>query len=91
MNEYYNYESSENIEIIENEINLYLEEICFEFLDEISHEYGLDICNFRNIVSSNYLTEANFERVNWNEVYKNSTFAINVDSSIEYSGLLSTK
>ena len=91
MNEYYNYETSENISIIEEEINSYLEEICFNFLYNISHEYGLDICNFRNVVSSNYLTIEEFEKVNWNEIYKNSNFAIDISSSIEYSGLLSSK
>ena len=91
INSYYNYESSENIAIIENEINSYLSDICSDFLYEISHEYGLDICDFRNIASSSYLTTADFEQTNWSTSYKNAVFVISIESSIEYSGLLSAK
>ena len=91
MNEYYNYESSENIIIIEEAINSYLENICLNFLYEVSHEYNIDICNFRNVASSKYLTTEEFEKTNWDEIYKNSNFSINITSSIEYSGLLSSE
>lgn len=91
MNEYFNYESIENIEILENEVNEYIEKICSEFLYKISREYNLDICNFKNNISSNYLTVDEFDKIDWEDIYKYSTFKVNVNTSIEYSGLLSSE
>lgn len=91
MNDYFNYESTENIEILENAVNEYIENITLNFLYKISQEYNLDICNFKNYASSNYLTIDEYNKINWKSIYKYSTFKVNAESSIEYSGLLSSE
>lgn len=91
MNDYFNYESSENIEILETAVNQYIEQITLDFLYKISQKYNLDICNFKNNISSNYLTVDEFDKINWPEIYKYSVFKVNVQSSVEYSGLLSSE
>lgn len=91
MNDYYNYESTKNIEIIENAVNEYLENLILDFLYKISQEYNLDICDFKNIISSNYLTLDEFNKIDWQSIYKYSSFNVNVETSIEYSGLLSSE
>ncbi len=84
----YNYESASNVKIIEEAINSYLEEITLNFLYTISHQYNLDICNFKNFVSSKYLTFKELNKTNWNEVYKNSFFQVKVHSSLDHNNLL---
>ena len=91
MNDYYNYESTKNIEIIENAVNEYLENLILDFLYKISQEYNLDICDFKNIISSNYLTLDEFNKIDWQSIYKYSSFNVDVETSIEYSGLLSSE
>lgn len=91
MNDYFNYESTENIKILEDAANKYIEDICLNFLYKISQEYNLDICNFKNIISSKYLTLDEYNKINWPSIYKYSTFKVNVETSIEYSGLLSSE
>ena len=84
----FNYETKQNIEIIENSISSYLEELTLEFLYKISHDYNLDICNFKNIISPKYLTNEEFNKINWNEVYKNSFFNVEIESLLDHNGLL---
>ena len=82
-----NTESVEKLKILENAINSYLEQIILNFLYEISHEYNIDICDFQNDLSSNYLTYDDFEKVHWNEIYKDSYFNVNVEGIIYDGGL----
>jgi spore germination protein KC len=82
-------ESLEDLEVLKNSINDYIEELLLNFLYEISHEYNVDICDFQNSVSSNYLTYEDFENIHWNEIYKNSYFEIEIQSAIYNGGLFS--
>ncbi len=91
MNDYFNYESNENIKILENAVNNYIKDLCLNFLYKISNKYNLDICNFKNYISSKYLTIDEYNKINWESIYKYSTFDVNIESSIEYSGLLSSE
>lgn len=91
MSDYFNYESIENINILETAVNNYIENISLDFLYLISKQYNLDICNFKNNISSNYLILDDYEKINWSSIYKYSVFKVNVETSIEYSGLLSSE
>jgi spore germination protein KC len=82
-------ESFENLNIIKNYIDSYIKELLLNFLYEISHEYNVDICDFQNVISSNYLTYDQFENIHWNEIYKDSYFEIEIQSAIYNSGLFS--
>jgi spore germination protein KC len=82
-------ESFENLNIIKNYIDSYIKELLLNFLYEISHEYNVDICDFQNVISSNYLTYNQFENIHWNEIYKDSYFEIEIQSAIYNSGLFS--
>lgn len=83
----FDYESTDTLQTLENHINSYIEKICLSFLYKISHEYNKDICNFQNSLSSKYLTYDEFEKINWNEIYKESFFKVIIDGSIQDSGL----
>lgn len=57
-----NYSSPESIKEIENATKAYLEQITYDFLYRITRQYNVDICNFKNIASSNYLTLDDFRQ-----------------------------
>ena len=59
------------------------------FLYEISHKYNVDLCNFGNKLLENYLTLDEFEKVHWNEIYKDSYFDISVKGTISNLGMFS--
>lgn len=75
--------------LLENEINSYIQEMVSSFLYEISHKYDVDICNFENRIIGNYLTLDDFEKIHWNEIYKDSYFKINIKGNIENLGMFS--
>jgi spore germination protein KC len=82
-------ESLKELEIIKNDIDSYIESLLLNFLYEISHEYNVDICDFQNVISSNYLTYDQFEAIHFNKIYKDSYFEIEIQSAIYNSGLFS--
>lgn len=83
----FDYTSDENIKILENATSKYLEELILNYLYEISHTLNTDICGFKNRLANNYLTTEEFEKVNWEKIFKYSYFEINVDNTLNYNGL----
>ncbi len=83
----FEYESTKNLKILEESINSYLEEITLNFLYKISHDYDIDICNLKNTISSKYTTQSEFKKIHWEDIYKNSFFEVEIDSSLKYNGL----
>ena len=75
--------------MLEDAINSYIQEIVSSFLYEVSHKYDVDLCNFKNKMLSNYLTLDEFEKIHWDEIYKDSYFKVNVKGKIENLGMFS--
>lgn len=75
--------------LLENSINTYIQEIVSNFLYQISHKYNVDICNFKNKFIKNYLTLDEFEKIHWNEIYKDSYFEVETNGKIESLGIFS--
>lgn len=79
----------EENDLLEESINNYLKEIVLNFLYKISHKYNVDICNFRNQLSKSYLTLDDFEKIHWEDIYKDSYFEVIVNGKIENTGTFS--
>lgn len=75
--------------MLETSINSYIQEIISNFLYEISHKYDVDLCNFKNKMLKNYLTLDEFEKIHWEEIYKDSYFKVNIKGKIENLGMFS--
>lgn len=78
----YDYTSSENIEIVEKETQKYLENLLTEYLYLLSKEYNSDVLNFESIYSIKCLTNQDFAKTNFDKVYKDSFFDVNVSVDI---------
>ena len=81
---------SEN-ELLESEINSYIQEMVSSFLYEISHKYNVDLCNFENKLLGQYLTLDDFKKIHWDEIYSDSYFDVEVSGSILSLGIFSYK
>ena len=75
--------------LLEETINSYVQKMILNFLYEASHRYNVDICNFRNQISKKYLTSKEFEKIHWNEIYKESFFKVNINGRIKATGTFS--
>ena len=83
----FDYSSSNNISIIKNAVDEYLSNLIEDYLYKISREYNSDIAYFSEILSTKYLTVQEFNKIPWENIFKDSVFEVSVDSSINSSYL----
>lgn len=80
--------SNENIDALENYAKSYLEEKLLEYLYKTSKDYHADIAGFGESLTSKYLTNEDWDKVNWLELYVDSTFDVEVSVDIKSSYIL---
>ena len=80
--EEFDYTIPENIKKVEEAANHYLESLIKEYLYTISKEYNSDITGFSGMLASKYLTLDQYNKVHWNEIFKDSYFKVRVDTKI---------
>ena len=72
---------------IKNAVDKYLSNLIKDYLYKISREYNSDIAYFSEILSTKYLTVQEFNKVPWENIFKDSVFEVSVNSSINSSYL----
>ena len=80
--ENFNYVSENNVEIVEQKANEYLENLIRNYLYTITKDYNSDISEFNEILKTKYFTENEFQKVHWNEIFEDSYFNVNVETNI---------
>lgn len=83
----FNYTILDNIKAVEQSANEYLEGLLKEYLYMISKEYDSDIVGFGGMLASKFPTADEYEKIHWDEIFKDAYFEINVDTSITSSHL----
>lgn len=83
----FDYTIGDNIEKIEISANEYLESLLEEYLYLISKDYNSDIVGFGGILSAKYQTIKDFDKIHWNDIFKDSFFDIDVNTIITSSHL----
>ncbi len=83
----FNYIDEEKIKEVENTSNKYLEKIFKKYVYTITKEYNSDIVGFKGICQSNYLTKEEFEKIHWDEIFKDSYYDININTRVNSSNL----
>ena len=81
------YSKEENLKIIEDYTNSFIEHNISSYLYKTSKEFKSDIANFGNYIIKNYATWNDWIEADWLSNYQNSFFTVKVDSSIENSQL----
>lgn len=88
MNEDSKYLDKNVLNSLSTSCNNYLKEEFTKYLYKTSLEYNSDINNFGSYACSNFLTTKKFIDYNWLENYKNSSFEININTTLDSGSLL---
>ena len=83
----FDYTKIENIKLVEQSANNYIEKILELYLYTISKDYNCDIAGFSGIRSMKYKTYDDFDKIHWNDIFQNSVFNVNVKTKINSSYL----
>ena len=81
---------NENLKLIENSLNIYLKNVIENYYYTIIKKYNLDLANYSDILASKYLTIHRFNKINWEQIYKDSFYTVYVNS-ILYTSLYTKK
>lgn len=80
--------TNENIAIISEYANSYLEEKILDYLYKTAKQLHADIDCFGKHLYADYLTIEEFEKIGWLEIYQDSYFDVHVDVTVKSSNLL---
>lgn len=83
----YNYTDSNNLEILETLLNNYIKEKASNLLYKLSKEYNSDLLKIQNKFKTLSLTLEDYNKLNLNKTFKNTTYILNVDSKISSTNL----
>ena len=83
IDKYSDFSSSENLEIIKDYLNTYLEQKILSCLYKTSKEFKTDIFNFGSLALKKYYTWQDFEISDWLNNYQNSFFAVEINSTVQ--------
>lgn len=90
MNENDNYLNSDVINSLSNNCNIYLERVLLNYLYKTSIDLKSDINGIGKYALSNFSTSTEFSNYKWVDNYMNSTFNVNINTTID-SGFLLNK
>ena len=79
------FNGAESTDVINNELNNYLTNLIENYYYNIIKKYNLDIVELSDKLCSQFLTTKGFQNLNWNELYKDSFYKVNVESTISTS------
>lgn len=83
----FNYIDENNIIKVEQATSGYLEKILNDYLYTITKKYNSDIVGFKGIYQSTFLTKEEFDKIHWDEIFKDSYFNIDIKTKINSSNL----
>lgn len=90
MDENDSYLSSNVLNSISNSCNNYLENVLLDYLYKTSIDFKSDINGFGKYALSSFYTNKEFKNYNWVDNYVNSTFKVNINTTVN-SGFLLNK
>ena len=83
----FNYINNDNIKTLQNTSNEYLKREITNYLYDIAKEYNTDVIGFKGICQTEYLTEDEFDKIRWNDIFQDSFFSVDVKTQISTSNL----
>lgn len=79
--------NSDNIKRVEDATNSYLTDILKSYLYDITKKYNSDIVGFGCLYKAKFLTEEEFNKTDWEKIFQDSFFEVNVKTKINSSNL----
>lgn len=78
---------TDNIELVEKATNEYIQTLIKEYLYNITKNFNSDIIGFGCLYKTQFLTEDEFNKIEWKKIFQDSFFEVNVKSKINSSNL----
>lgn len=78
----------ENLKVLEEYAQSYLKDKILTYLYKTSKEFHSDIVGFGRKLSKNYLTIEQYRKINWQNLYKDSFFDVDVTVNVRSSELI---
>ena len=91
IDENFDYSKEDNLDLVEDYINSYIEQNLSSYFYRTSKEFKSDVANLGIHVIKNYTTWDDWIESDWLQNYQNAFFTVNVDTIIIQSGQLFTK
>lgn len=82
------YLSNSVLSRLETDLNLYIQNLVYEYLYKTSNEYNSDISGFGRFAVAKFPNSNAWKNYNWSENYRNAFFKVNVSTIIKSSNLL---
>ena len=79
--------NSENIKLVEDTTNNYLSTLIKNYLYNITKNFNSDISGLGGLYKTHFLTEEEFNKVEWKKIFQDSFFDVNVKTKINSSNL----
>lgn len=86
-----NFYEEANKNKLRDELNSAIKEQISAYLEKTIKEYQSDIAGLGRLAKMNFLTWKEFEKYDWLNKYKNSTYEIDVDTTLNISQIISHK
>lgn len=83
----FNYINNENIKKVEKATNAYLSTLIKQYVYKLAKEYNTDVVGFKSVCQAQYLTEDEFKKIHWDEIFQDSFFDVTVNTEINSSNL----
>ena len=80
--------TEEKLNLIQDTVKRHLENQIYDYLNTTSREFKSDISGLGRYAVKNFISIDDWNNYNWLENYQNSTFKVNVDTSIKTGNLL---
>lgn len=78
---------TDNIGLVEKATNEYIETLIKGYLYNITKNFNSDIIGFGCLYKTQFLTEDEFNKIEWKKIFQDSFFEVNVKSKINSSNL----
>ena len=83
----FDFTNEKNLQKLTNYSNMYFENLMKDYLYVITRKYNADIASFQGIYRSSFLTDDDFNKVNWNLNFQNSFYEVKTYTRISSSNL----
>ena len=80
--------TEEKLNLIQDTVKKHLENQIYDYLNTTSREFKSDISGLGRYAVKNFVSIDDWNNYNWLENYQNSTFKVNIDTSIKTGNLL---
>lgn len=83
-----NLNESQNLKLVQNEINMKTSEHVLEMITKVQKQFGTDVLGFNQIVNRQHPAEWNKIKGHWDTIFPDIEVTVHVNINLKYVGLV---